>query len=469
MVQFNSFYGCGQCEQKAITVAKGNGTVRVFPFANPPARIRSDGDIAQQARQAVETGNSEKGVKGPSAVASIPFFSVAKGFVTDYMHCVLLGVVRSMLNLWVDSSYHQSPWYIGTRVRDIDQRLLSVQPPNIITRTPRSLTTRKYWKASEYRTWLLWYAIPVLQGILQTPYLQHFMLLCISIYLLVSRSVSKRNVLLAKHLLDSYVEKVQTLYGTEHCSFNVHQLIHLPLRVQRWGPLWVYSAFPFEDTNQILKQMIHSTQAAHLQVVGALAVTRKLKNFTQQVDGDEEAIHLAAKVSGKRTSRNQTRLDADCSFVDNGSKEVLEGPASEAAFRFIGTPMDHEVFVHKRAVVGSWMVHSRRYEQKGDNQQLKRNNSTVYFMDGPQLKIGKVEYFFKDGDQGYAIINRLNSTSQKFVHQESKSKMEQLTCVRQTNDLIVVKLSSIVETGIWMEIADKIIIGRLPNIYEYNL
>lgn len=74
MFNLTVFYGCGQCEQKAITVAKGNGTVRVFPFANPPARIRSDGDITQQARQAVETGNLEKGVRGPSAVASIPFF-----------------------------------------------------------------------------------------------------------------------------------------------------------------------------------------------------------------------------------------------------------------------------------------------------------------------------------------------------------------------------------------------------------
>ncbi|PIK38667.1 hypothetical protein BSL78_24489 [Apostichopus japonicus] len=391
MVQLNSFYGCGLCEQKAITVAKGDGTVRAFPFANPPAKIRSDCDIAQQA---TESGNSEKGVKGPSAVASIPLFSVAKSFVPDYMPCVLLGVVRSMLNLWVDSSYHQSPWYIGTRVKDIDQRLLSIQPPNFITRTPRSLSTRKYWKASEYRTWLLWYAIPVLQGIMPTPYLQHFMLLSISIFLLLSRSISKRNVQLTRHLLDSFVEDVQTVYGTEHCSFNVHQLIHLPLTVQRWGPLWVHSAFPFEDTNQILKKMIHGTQAGHLQVVGALAVTRKLKKFKQQVEGDEEVLHLAATIRGKKIRRTQERLSADLSFVDKGSKEVLEGPASEAAFRHIGTPMIHEVYVFKRAVVGSLMVHSRRYEERGDAQQLKRNNSTVFFKDGPQLKLGKVEYFF---------------------------------------------------------------------------
>lgn len=266
MVQFNSFYGCGVCEQKAVSVAKGNGTVRVFPFADPASKIRSDGDIAEQARKASEHNIPQKGVKGHSPVSSIPAFSVAKGFVPDYMHCVLLGVVRAMLNLWIDSSFHQHPWYIGTRIRDIDQRLLSIQPPNIITRAPRSITTRKYWKASEYRSWLLWYSIPVLQGILPARFHQHFMLLSLSVFLLLSKSVSKRNVHLAMHLLNSFVEDIQVLYGTEHCSFNVHQLIHLPLAVQRWGPLWCHSTFPFEDNNHALKKLIHGTQAAHLQV-----------------------------------------------------------------------------------------------------------------------------------------------------------------------------------------------------------
>ena len=110
------------------------------------------------------------------------------------------------------------------------------------------------------------------------------------------------------------------------------------------------------------------------------------------------------------------------------------------------------------------MIHSRKYEVR-EERQLKRNNSTVFYMDGPQIKIGGVEYFFKDNEQGYAVISRLDYASNLFKHQESRCKMEQLNCVKQTNCLIVVKLSSIVERGIFIEVADKAIVGKLPNRY----
>lgn len=170
MSQFNGFYGCGLCEQKAESVTKGNGTVRVYPLSNPPANMRNDKEIARQAQIALESGIPEKGIKGPSVTSCIPMFSVGRSFVPDYMHSVLLGVVRSMMTIWIDSSYHQSLWYIGNRTSDVNKRLLSIRPLNEITRTPRSLNTRKYWKASEYRNWLLWYSLPVLQGILPAAF-----------------------------------------------------------------------------------------------------------------------------------------------------------------------------------------------------------------------------------------------------------------------------------------------------------
>lgn len=62
MSQFNGFYGCGLCEQKAESVTKGNGTVRVYPLSNPPANMRNDKEIARQAQIALESGIPEKGV-----------------------------------------------------------------------------------------------------------------------------------------------------------------------------------------------------------------------------------------------------------------------------------------------------------------------------------------------------------------------------------------------------------------------
>ena len=64
----------------------------------------------------------------------VPKFDVVTGFVIDYMHCVLLGVTRQFVTMWFDSLYHNKPWYIGTRVTDVDRALLDFHLPAEITR-----------------------------------------------------------------------------------------------------------------------------------------------------------------------------------------------------------------------------------------------------------------------------------------------------------------------------------------------
>jgi hypothetical protein len=85
-------------------------------------------------------------VKGPSWLVVVPTFDIIKGTSVDYMHCVLLGVCRQLLKLWLLSQYHKEVWYIGTV---LDERLANIKPPSEMKRTPRSLTsTRKYWKGA---------------------------------------------------------------------------------------------------------------------------------------------------------------------------------------------------------------------------------------------------------------------------------------------------------------------------------
>ena len=41
-------------------------------------------------------------VKGKSVLKILPNFDVVKKVQVDYMHCVLLGLVRKLLSLWFD-------------------------------------------------------------------------------------------------------------------------------------------------------------------------------------------------------------------------------------------------------------------------------------------------------------------------------------------------------------------------------
>ena len=86
-------------------------------------------------------------MKGPSWLSVIPGYDLIDGMSADYMHCILLGVCRLLLHLWVQSSHCQQLWYIGNQVATIDDRLCHIKPPNEIQRTPRSLAmTVKFWK-----------------------------------------------------------------------------------------------------------------------------------------------------------------------------------------------------------------------------------------------------------------------------------------------------------------------------------
>ena len=52
------------------------------------------------------------GVKGYSPLHLLPSFDVIKGIPVDYMHCVLIGVVKNMVKLWFNSTNHRKEWYM---------------------------------------------------------------------------------------------------------------------------------------------------------------------------------------------------------------------------------------------------------------------------------------------------------------------------------------------------------------------
>ncbi|MGH0114847.1 UNVERIFIED_CONTAM: hypothetical protein FKN15_058426 [Acipenser sinensis] len=59
-----------------------------------------------------------KGIKGPYPSMLIPCFDVVDGYVPDYMHAVLLGVVKRMASLWFYSCYHEKSCARGEKATE---------------------------------------------------------------------------------------------------------------------------------------------------------------------------------------------------------------------------------------------------------------------------------------------------------------------------------------------------------------
>lgn len=179
------------------------------------------------------------------------------------MHCICLGVMRYLILLWISPTYNKEPWYICKHKLEIlNKRLSNTKPPYDITRTPRSLQNIKFWKASVFRAFALYY-FPLLEGILPEPYFSHFPNFSCAFSILLQESVlTTQCVKDVGVLLDDFVQKVEYYYGEKYVKFNVHLLTHLSKSVLDWGCLWATSAFIPEWFNDQLQNLSNGTQTA---------------------------------------------------------------------------------------------------------------------------------------------------------------------------------------------------------------
>lgn len=161
---------------------------------------------------------------------------------------------------------------------------VQVKPPQWFTRLPRSLLDRQYWKASEWRGWLLHYAVPCLRGILPQRFLDHLCLLVNSVFLLLKDAVTIQDISTASDQLTEFVVQMQSLYGAAAMSFNVHQLLHLAKSVHKLGPLWSHSTFIFESGNGHLLKLVSGSNGVPLQVLERFVMQQHLKKISSRLE-----------------------------------------------------------------------------------------------------------------------------------------------------------------------------------------
>lgn len=102
-------------------------------------------------------------------------------------------------------------------------------------------------KVSELQSFLLFYGLPCLWGLLAYEYFQHFLLLVDAVFILLQDSISPEQLTKSASLLHHFCLKMESLYGKRYETFNVHCLLHLVPCVENLGPVWASSWFWYED------------------------------------------------------------------------------------------------------------------------------------------------------------------------------------------------------------------------------
>ena len=88
------------------------------------------------------------------------------------------------------------------------------------------------YTASEYRSWALFYGLPVLKGVLDKDYLNHFALFSEALWLLLQSSPTFVDISKAEKLLQHFCFKFSVYYGT---YMYMLLILCVKLRVLLWS------------------------------------------------------------------------------------------------------------------------------------------------------------------------------------------------------------------------------------------
>ncbi|XP_043484007.1 uncharacterized protein LOC122512314 [Leptopilina heterotoma] len=260
MCPHNSYYGCPKCYIQGFW----DNTKIIFP--NEEIILRKHNEILQCMEIVFQDKEPFLGVRGCNAFASLRHFDLAEGPIHDDVHGYFLGCAKQITTHILEDVGKE--WYIGQKkiMKKIDKKLKKIQLPSRVCRQARSICTFHKWKASEWRNWLFYYALPCLEDILKEPYFTNLRLLSESVFILNNVSISERDLNLAQTLLRQFVA-TSDIYGNANMTYNVHTAEHGPNSVKSWGPSWAYSTFPFESFGAKIKDDVKSPHDRADQIV----------------------------------------------------------------------------------------------------------------------------------------------------------------------------------------------------------
>lgn len=377
MTYFNGKESCITCEDPGQVVKQGKGHSRCYPYRElgQEFKARSHDEVVECMRTGTEK-KRVKGFKGTSGLLAIPSYDVVKGTVPDYMHCVLLGITNTLLSKWFSPCYSGQPFFIGKHIETVSKRLLNIKPALSVERLPRNLERHfNNMKATELQMWLLFYSGPCLTGILPDNYLKHFACLSEALYILLGEHISVELIERASTLLREFYSNFGKLYGQGSCGLNVHNAcIHLLSYVLKWGPVWAWSCFPFEDANAALLQSAHGTGNVTKQILKKKHIDSVVRaSVTKSADG---------LWTVKRKADN-------CDIC--GKLQHLRIDQREEIIRVLPERLADDA--NHMKVVERVRVNGKQFCSKKYGKLQRRISYIVLYDDVDQSSIGSVQYF----------------------------------------------------------------------------
>lgn len=379
-IQFNGYFGCSWCYDSG----KYAGHALRYPITEAEPRLRTHEEHMQNLAEVQKLKESSKGKKHQSTImgvkGSTPFieklrlmFDIVWGFPLDYMHCVLLGVVRQ---IWFLLITFASFCYVNHSDRTkINTRLSKIRPPHEIYRLPRPLKDISKWKASEFESWLLYWSVICFDGIVNASFLESYTLLVRSIHTLLKRRITKEDLERSEYDLLKFVGDCQIMFEETALTFNLHSLLHLTESVKRSGPLWATSAFPFENGIFYHKKNVKGPKGVGHQIAKKWL---KKTGFLSRIDESTTSTvckNYCRKLFEHERLRNCLELSKDLVLVGRG--RVLK--SVERKMKEYLNDENITIQIFNKCLYRGTVIHSKEYSraQKTDDTHILLHSQEV--------------------------------------------------------------------------------------------
>lgn len=238
------YFSCERCTEEGDYVSDHVCLIRTN------ASLRTD--ISFRSREQPEHHWSA------SPLEELPI-DMVRMFPLDYLHLILLGVMKTLLIFWTKGTATYSTKFCSSDIQQIAGKILKARKtqPNDINRKSRPLSYLRLWKGTEFRTFLLKTGPVILKDHLTAEAYNHFLALHCAVTICTSKSLLKY-VSIARVLFVQFVERFSEIYGDERYTHNLHALIHVVDDVERYGVLDKHSAFRYETNLGVLKSLLRS-------------------------------------------------------------------------------------------------------------------------------------------------------------------------------------------------------------------
>jgi len=302
------------------------------------------------------------------------------------MYAALEGVVVTFWKHWTNSEYKAELWYLSrAKRRALNSKLETILPPVEVTRPPRTLDDIALWKASELKSFLLYYSLPCLKDLIPNRYLRHWLLLVYSMTVFLRGKIEREAFFKAQHAIAKFVDDIKVLYPNCRSlyTFNTHLLLHFPRAVQNFGGLWSSSTFPFEHFNGVLTRLINGTRSVPMQVCRSFVRLRQVSQLSATVFSHENSSDVGKSLYNSMLSKytsSYSHLYCDGLRLF-GSPVMYTLSLVEKVWveRLLGRRVDCTAKSYRRMIIRGTVFHSSVYGSLSvrDNSIAKMNNGVL--------------------------------------------------------------------------------------------